>query len=143
MKPAYADWISELHARYAKQCGHCRGEKPCDNVHERGRCQGATDEMVVAFPELRQVRGFVDGSAPHWWCVEADGTIVDPTVGQFAWMDCELEYEEYSEKKHGPLPTGKCADCGDYVYDGGFHGFCNENCERSFRAYLNAEARRR
>lgn len=41
--------------------------------------------MVEAFPELKRVRGhyhcpWLSKAQPHWWCVDPDGNIVDPTV---------------------------------------------------------------
>lgn len=143
-KRKYRRWIAALLKSYAERCGHCQGRIPCDVVHERGWCQSATAAMVVAFPELRRARGYVgrkglNGLYPHWWCVAPDGAIVDPTVGQFAHLGKRITYEEYDEAKHGPLPTGKCPNCGEYIFDGkGLH----EECAAEYLAYLNREARR-
>lgn len=107
----------------------------------RGRCQEASARMVEAFPELRHVRGYArldNGFAPaHWWCEREDGAVVDPTATQFEGV---IGYDEYNEDKHGPLPIGKCGDCGTEVYKAENHnGFCDEICEASFEAYMQKE----
>lgn len=98
----------------------------------RGRCGEATREMVAEFPELRRACGFVFclwGEDTHWWCVAPDGSVVDPTVAQFDGI--VPSYEEVDPKKpHRPLPTGPCATCRDYVYDGTM--FCSPSCAREF-----------
>lgn len=101
-----------------------------------GFCFSASKQMVETFPELKQIKGYVvtefSGSSAHWWCEDANGKIYDPTALQFEDI---ISYEQYNEEKHGPLPTGKCYDCGDYIYDE--KDFCDENCESSTREYLN------
>lgn len=105
----------------------------------RGLCFSASQKMVQEFPELKQERGYAivpnvvcgDWSEPHWWCVAPDGQIYDPTASQFVDI---IRYEPYSEEVHGPLPTGKCYDCGTLLYDS--KNFCDERCEASTRAYL-------
>jgi hypothetical protein len=107
---------------------------PCPS----GLCGAVTQAMAKAFPELRRVRGHVvdvsedDGRRyPHWWLVTATGEIVDPTVRQFDGM--VAMYESWIEG--APEPTGKCHDCGGYVYTGGM--FCSEACARSTENWLN------
>ena len=52
-----------------------------------GRCAEATLAMAAVFPELTRVRGhylcWVWGEREHWWLVEPNGEIVDPTADQF------------------------------------------------------------
>lgn len=106
----------------------------------RGYCFSATQKMILEFPELSQERGYAiipnalvgEWSEPHWWCVDSKGNIYDPTAAQF--IDI-LRYEPYSEEVHGPLPTGKCYDCGTFLY-GEQKNFCDERCEASTRDYL-------
>lgn len=105
--------------------------------HDRayGRCKPATDAMLQAFPELRQVRGtYLDavwGERTHWWLVAPDGRVVDPTAAQFPTKGRGL----YEELKPGdPVPSGVCMDCGDTVYDGAT--FCSDACERATARYL-------
>lgn len=110
------------------------------NGWTRGRCQGAASRMVEAFPELRLVRGYcllADGFSPqHWWCETADGAVVDPTAAQFENI---VGYEEYDEEKHGPLPIGKCMNCGFEVYDKQHQGLCSAECLEEFRVYWERE----
>lgn len=103
------------------------------------RCASATIEMQRDFPELKRVRGHVlvptpdyPGGIkkwPHWWLETEDGILVDPTAAQFP-EGCD--YAPWDEAKGDP--TGKCLDCGEYTFNG--HSFCNDNCERAYRAYL-------
>lgn len=93
------------------------------------RCEAATQEMVDAFPELRRVRGhYFDGhhDHPHWWCVAPDGSVIDPTAAQFSAIGF---YEEWDK----PEPTGKCPNCGGYVFDSGT--VCSDQCARQYEAY--------
>ena len=52
-----------------------------------GACRAACDAMLLAFPELRLVRGHylcpLWGDREHWWLVDPGGAIVDPTAAQF------------------------------------------------------------
>jgi hypothetical protein len=101
-------------------------------------CVEATLAMVAAFPELSRVRGHyhcpVDGQAhPHWWCVTAEGTIIDPTADQFA-SHGQGDYEPYDESKGEPL--GKCLDCGGLVYRGDPSPFCSDACAAATRAFM-------
>ena len=84
--------------------------------------------MQKEFPELRRVRGhYYDGVTrrPHWWLVGPDGDIIDPTAKQF-YTNGRGIYEERDEDE--PEPTGRCINCGDYVYDG--KTCCCEACDR-------------
>lgn len=100
-----------------------------------GTCKETTEDMQAAFPELTRVRGHyhcpVWGLRAHWWMIDLDGKIIDPTDEQFpskglgvyvAWNEDDLE------------PTGKCLDCGEYLFDGDIH--CNDQCRRAFMADL-------
>jgi len=103
--------------------------------------------MIMAWPELRRVRGFVsyETSDPmiygfniqHWWCETRTGQVIDPTRSQFPCELHQLRYDEFSTAKHGPEPIGKCMDCGGYVYDNDHHGFCSDKCRRATEAYLS------
>lgn len=112
----YADWI----AANVKGTG-------------KGQCAYYTQQMVAAFPELRRVRGhyrpLAGGSLPHWWCAAPDGTIVDPTVAQFQ-LHGPAEYDEWT----GPVPTGRCPNCGNYAYD--HQTTCSAECATEFAYYL-------
>ena len=99
-----------------------------------GTCREATTAMVLAFPHLRRTVGMIvmkdapDGDIrpwPHWWCVDVDGTIVDPTRAQFPCA--EIEYFPADPEKG--TPTGKCMNCGWLAYNK--NPFCSEACEKT------------
>jgi hypothetical protein len=128
----YAQWISA----YVQRCGGPHGTL--------GRCKSAAEEMAVAFPELRVVRGHVECPEPwrrrgHWWCETAADEIVDPTAAQFA---CGiLWYEKYRDGD--PVRLGTCMDCGAPLWgppDRGRQEFCGQRCRDSYAAYLNGGA---
>ncbi len=102
--------------------------------HPEGRCSEITLRMQEVFPELTRVRGhyhcWAQGRREHWWLTDPDGNIVDPTYAQFPSQGTG-EYVPWVEGD--PEPTGKCLDCGEYVYDG---NFCNDVCRRAFMADL-------
>lgn len=126
MEQKYKEWINSYVAsrpRYANT-----GEPSL-----RGMCVEATSEMVAAFPELTRVRGFVRPGGQHWWCVDPNGNIVDPTVLQFPRPP--REYEPFDESKADQLPTGKCPNCGDHLFYKA--QVCDEECARSLFAYFD------
>jgi hypothetical protein len=102
----------------------------------RGLCKEVTERMAAAFPELRRVRGHYvcpsEGRLQHWWLVAADGTIVDPTKRQFV-SDGKGAYEPHE----GPVPTGKCLNCGEYVYE--CASFCSPACQNEFTEHIQSE----
>ena len=106
-----------------------------------GMCQSRSKEMQKVFPELILCRGYytspIDGMPAHWWLKTPDGTVVDPTVGQFK-MGKQGCYEEYNEDDHGPLPIGKCMNCGDLVYAGAPATCC---CSKECEEALNGDRR--
>lgn len=113
MKPEYKQWIEDS----------INQESPL------GKCALATLAMVEDFPELKRVRGFYNcpfwGKRTHWWCVAPDGLIVDPTAAQFPSLGSG-NYQEWIEGQDEP--TGKCHNCGVYIYDEG--RFCSNSCEK-------------
>lgn len=126
---AYGAWIAANYSNY---------------LAAYGECKTAVERMVAEFPELRKARGFFYsvawGQREHWWCVTAEGRIIDPTRCQFpdgfaldgaAYHELVGTDEEIADQ----VPTGVCADCGSPVYGGA--SFCNENCESATIAYLN------
>lgn len=102
MKERYAAWIAD----YAQA-----------RPSLTGKCAAATKEMAAAFPELTRVAGWAHleggGSPEHWWCVTADGTVVDPTAGQ--WSTPVERYEAF--KPGGTVRVGRCMNCGWDIYD--------------------------
>lgn len=110
----------------------------------RGKCKEACEEMVKAFPELRLAAGFAHvtwGQDEHWWCVALNGAIVDPTKSQFHFSEV-FQYEELDladPKTKQRIPIGKCPNCGDRIYPGGYSAsICSEDCEKSYVSYLNS-----
>lgn len=70
MDEKYATWISDWLSK--------------NNPY--GKCQEASTAMVDTFENLTIVQGHVYcdwGKRSHWWCVDTQGTIVDPTKSQF------------------------------------------------------------
>lgn len=107
----------------------------CKKDKGAGMCHARSKEMQAVFPELILCRGYytsaLDGAPAHWWLKTADGTIVDPTAGQFQ-MGKQGCYEEYNERDHGPLPIGKCMNCGSLVYAGApATCCCSKECEQA------------
>lgn len=94
-------------------------------------CAAWTRDMVAAFPELTRVHGHVhlwSGRCPHWWCETPDGEIIDPTVSQFR----GLPYAYWPHQEGAPEPTGKCINCGEYVY-APRSSSCSEACDRELQ----------
>lgn len=113
----------------------------------QGRCFNVTLEMQKVFPELVRVPGTVRTysgySSDHWWLETVEGEIVDPTASQFTHSTSYFESGEIVEYHNwkGPLPVGKCANCGELVYEGESRSKCmHDECEEEFMNYLNAEA---
>lgn len=98
-----------------------------------GRCKELSDRMLLAFPELRQVRGhYFDaawGEREHWWLVAPDGAVVDPTAAQFPTKG----HGEYVPWQEGdPEPVGKCMNCGNYCYE--HANWCSDDCAAALNA---------
>lgn len=136
MEEKYKNWIEKIKIK---------------NKVLRGFCHSISQEMVAEFPELRLAKGYFEddygAKRSHWWCIAPDGTIVDPTIDQFEsnFKITASRYEEYDELKHGPLPIGKCYNCGSYIYadeqDDNYSSisFCEQKCESDYLAYLESE----
>ncbi len=94
-----------------------------------GKCAEITLAMCKAFPELKRVRGhyydFVWAERAHWWCVDPNGIVIDPTAAQFPSKGLGF-YDEHV--KGDPEPTGKCMNCGAYCFNEQL--FCCDQCER-------------
>jgi len=118
MDKKYADWIQQ-------------------NVSETyGTCKEVTLEMAEAFPEeLKRVRGHyhcpIWGERAHWWLVDTNGGIVDPTACQFPSGGAGV-YQEWVEGTEEP--TGMCPNCGGYSYNG--RTCCCDKCHHEFIASI-------
>jgi hypothetical protein len=99
-----------------------------------GTCQEVTEAMQAAFPELTRVRGhyfcWAWGERAHWWLIDADGQVVDPTAAQFPSRGLG-HYEPWIEGT--PEPTGNCANCGGPCFNG--DTCCSESCGHAYAAY--------
>ena len=100
-----------------------------------GQCAELTLRMEAAFPELTRVRGHyscpVWGERAHWWLIATDGKVVDPTKAQFPSNGCGV-YDSWTEGEEEP--TGKCPNCGGYIYGG--RAVCSDKCHHEYIAYL-------
>jgi hypothetical protein len=103
-----------------------------------GECAEVTENMAAAFPELKRVRGYyyclLWGPRYHWWLVDPSGNIVDPTASQFP--STGGQYAEWGNRIE---PTGKCANCGDLIYNG--DTACGPECHRELVASLTPQSR--
>lgn len=104
------------------------------------KCFEASLKMKDIFPELTVVRGMILVEEPfdlppfkttHWWCLDPNNFVVDPTAHQYP-TDI-IEYTPVDESKGDP--TGKCPNCGDLCYDNEY--LCSKQCEKDYMAYLN------
>ncbi len=93
----------------------------------RGRCEELSRAAASADPSLRLTSGWyhdpVWGAEEHWWCVAADGSIVDPTAAQFPLGGITEFYEECG----GMFP---CEQCGrEFPIGEGYMGrLCSGEC---------------
>ena len=107
-----------------------------------GACAERTLEMQQAFPELVRVRGhYFDGRwgrRAHWWLVDPQGAIVDPTASQFP-SGGNGVYEQWEEGAEEPC--GHCINCGGECFRsrGGNSSVCSEACGIEAKADLEAE----
>ena len=99
----------------------------------RGNCKEFCDKLIESTPTLRLVRGHYHcpywGKQAHWWCEDADGEIVDPTVKQFP-SNGMGEYVEFDG-------TCTCSECGNQGAEDVFqfesnYCFCSNNCHLRF-----------
>jgi len=95
----------------------------------RGKCKEMSEALAAKDPSLRVVRGHYDcpiwGRQAHWWCVDQNGKIVDPTAKQFpsAGIGEYVEFSGYFE----------CEQCGKSVPENevvpvGGHPTCSNEC---------------
>jgi hypothetical protein len=126
-------------------------------VSDRPLCEHATAELAAQFPELTRTRGhvyFETGTNtyghpmdptkpwPHWWLVDSESTVLDPTACQFHAMTsgASLRYEPLDEallEQHGP--PQRCMNCGALAWGS---VVCSEACERELRQDMGLRDRR-
>lgn len=118
----------------------------------RAECNSWTMRFVEKFPHLKRVAGFYGAPedvwlndpdeeiyrTEHWWCVDTDGTIVDPTAEQF--MHGDFVYTPFDEAKHR-IKIGRCMECGDDIFGlkaEGPKSACSEECTERLTEYYNS-----
>lgn len=105
-------------------------------VNSYGTCKKYCAKMKKEFPELQIKKGFyiepnwggrtsLKGIKEHFWLVDINNKIVDPTKAQYP----SNGYGEYIELTNLKIkPTGKCLYCGDYTFN--HDTFCCTKCAK-------------
>lgn len=136
MKPEYEAYLYELIETKRREYPN----DPTDRQVLRARCSEFTKLFVEKFPHLKRVSGFYGEYDPegvglneeHWWCVDTDGSIVDPTVKQFTYV--QSIYTEYNEDLH-QVRLGRCMNCGEDIFgkiSEGHKCICSDECAAEF-----------
>ena len=99
----------------------------------RGKCKEYVDKAILADSTLTAVRGWymcpIWGEQQHWWCVDKDGKVIDPTRKQFPSQGIG-EYVPFN----GIIT---CSECGKEVpeeealFDSNY-AFCSGRCHACF-----------
>jgi hypothetical protein len=101
----------------------------------RGKCKEMAEELCLNNPTLRLVRGYYhepmwSEQQPHWWTIDENGIINDPSRLQFPSRGIPEFYEEFDG-------TVECAECGktmieeDARFDSNY-AFCSTSCIMRF-----------
>lgn len=109
----------------------------------QGNCHIAKDFAEEFDLEVRE--GFCNGTE-HFWCVDKEGRIIDPTAEQF---HGPREYRELDPEKD-EIQVGRCPNCGWEIYatkNQALRGevrtdICSEECAESYTTYICREATR-
>jgi hypothetical protein len=105
-----------------------------DYIKYRGTCKEVVEELVAGDESLTAVRGHYfcpiwNKDEPHWWAVDKEGTIIDPTKNQFP------------SKGHGIYTPFdgmvECSQCGAIKPEAemsfmGNYAFCSYRCNGKF-----------
>lgn len=136
MKPEYEHYLAELIQNDRTR----HNDNRTDEQVLRAKCMDYTAKFVKKFPHLKRVPGFYGGyleedigfNTEHWWCVDIDGTIVDPTVKQFlTWTGPYIPFDDLLHQ----VKIGRCMICGDDIYgrmSDGHSDCCSEACADYF-----------
>lgn len=138
MKPEYEEFKARLIKIQRSQISNRHELTDVDIV--RKRCAYFCKCFIKWFPHLHLVAGHFNEFTEHWWLVDTDGTIVDPTAEQFG--NAIGEYEPITSGKYA-FAVGKCPNCGEYMYSNepdAYDGIHKE-CANDYMAYINRSAR--
>lgn len=122
-KPEYEAFRVELVAKARSIYNPTQRDTLPEYYIVKARCAEFSQAFAKQFPELRTERGWVKDhitigqGTEHWWCVDPEGNIVDPSLNQFRmWRQPEkLVYTVFNpEKDH--IYIGRCHNCGDGIY---------------------------
>lgn len=90
----------------------------------RGKCRQMSEDAAKADPSLTVVRGHYwcpmwNRTEAHWWCVDKDGKIVDPTAQQFpsAGMGDYIPFDDIfcCEQCGKTIPEDDAIQMGNYI----------------------------
>lgn len=105
-----------------------------DYLKYRGKCKELSEKLIEENPSFRLVRGHYfcpmwNRDEPHWWTVDPDGVIHDPSKLQFGSKGAGI-YTEFN----GMV---ECAECGketkeEHATIYGNYGFCSSRCYGRF-----------
>ena len=100
----------------------------------RGKCKEMSEALCKENPDLTLVRGHYycpiwNSNEPHWWCIDKEGKIIDPTKLQFpsGGSGIYTPFNGYCE----------CAECGKKILESeattdGRFAFCSSGCYGRF-----------
>ena len=103
-------------------------------IKYRGKCKEYVEALIAENLTLRAVRGYYycpiwNKDEPHWWAVDTEGNIIDPTVKQFPSAGAGI-YTEFNG-------ICSCSNCGkeikeeDALFDSNYV-FCSGTCRLRF-----------
>lgn len=110
-----------------------------DYLKFRGKCKELSEALAAKHPNYTLVRGFYyeplwSREEQHWWCVDEQGTIHDPSRKQFPSGGIPEFYKAFD----GMID---CAECGNQVAEDqarldGRYAFCSYECNGKFVGVL-------
>ena len=118
--PAHEDARQELLRKYGT---------PSNN------CMTFTRRFAEQFSDLKRVCGFyyapnfAASHGEHWWLVDQQGAVVDPTADQFASAGTG-HYVPYDPEKH-QVVKGKCMHCGQGLFSRIGAYPCSRECDEA------------
>ncbi len=107
-------------------------QQMADYKEYRGKCKELCEELIAKDPTLILVKGHyicpMWGKQEHWWVVDSDNQIIDPSVRQFPTKGYAAEYEPFDG-------TVECENCGkvvnvDNAVEIGYYMCCSDLCAR-------------